>query len=446
MSYARGFGLNGKSIYQNICMPCDVWLNFVIDPTNGNGYGIRSLKSNGYVQNVYMQSLGGPVPGTPLEFAVARTYAALANSAITNTGSSVLTGNIGITPNNASSITGFPPGTYSGMENAANPAAVSAMASAQATYNDLSARSATNLGYNALDGHTITPGVYTFPAGDVNLAQSGAGAVTLNGNGLYVFIIPSTLTTGAGGTPTMTLSGGANASNIYWIVGTSATINSGHAGTFQGNIIANTSITDTSGGTVNGTLAALNGAVTYSAAAISNASPLSLSASGPASGFCWINFKNNFNKYLGGFSGFVSPLSGTPLTSVVAGNAYVIVSLGTATLAQWQAVGVPQGFVPSIGMSFVASVSQAIGGSAAVEAPLASGIQSVEVVGDPNQMISNSNLAANAGAWLLVQFLYNGVPTAPVPQSVVGMKACWDRSTVSIPDGGPTNAIGNGGL
>jgi hypothetical protein len=59
----------------------------------------------------------------------------------------------------------------------------------------------------------------------------------------------------------------------------------------------------------------------------------------PANGVIMVQFKNNFNKYLGGTMGFVSPVSGSPLTATVAGTAYVIVSLGTATLAQWQAVG-----------------------------------------------------------------------------------------------------------
>ena len=53
----------------------------------------------------------------------------------------------------------------------------------------------------------------------------------------------------------------------------------------------------------------------------------------PASGYALIQLKQNFNYYLGGFSGFVSPVSGTPLTSTTSGGAYIIVSLGTA--AAW---------------------------------------------------------------------------------------------------------------
>ncbi len=60
MSVARGFGLNGKSLYTNVCKPCEVWCNFIVDSANGNGYGTRSLKSNGYVESVFMHTTATP--------------------------------------------------------------------------------------------------------------------------------------------------------------------------------------------------------------------------------------------------------------------------------------------------------------------------------------------------------------------------------------------------
>jgi hypothetical protein len=159
--------------------------------------------------------------------------------------------------------------------------ASAAQADASAAYTALGARTFTTIP-NILDGQSLTAGNYTFSSGDVNLAASGPGTLTLTGSAtdVFVFKTPSTLTTGAGGIPTMVLAGGALAKNVYWIIGSSATINSGHAGTFQGNVIAQASITDTLGGTVNGSLIALTGAVTLSAAAIVNAqsSPLINSA------------------------------------------------------------------------------------------------------------------------------------------------------------------------
>ncbi len=161
----------------------------------------------------------------------------------------------------------------------------------------------------------------------------------------------------------------------------------------------------------------------------------------PAAGLVLIQFKNNFKYYLGGFSGFVSPVAGSPSTSTTAHAAEIIASLGTATLAQWQAVGLPPGLVPAVGQSFIATASASIGGGASVIAPGVSGITSVEVVGDPNQSIANSSIAQNGGAWLLVQLLgatsssvTTLIPTAPANGSVIGMSAFFDLSSVSIPD------------
>lgn len=216
---------------------------------------------------------------------LAASYAALGASAVTGSASaSTLTGNIGIYPNNSSSITNFPPSTFSGVENAGNTAAANAQAAAQAAYTLMKGMSSTTIA-TALDGQTLTPGVYSASSGTFTLAASGTGTLTLNGNGTYIFQTNTTLITGAGGVPVINLSGGALESNVYWVVGSSATINSGHAGTFQGSVIAQSSITNTSGGTVNGSLIALTGAVTYSAAATSiangNVSSVDITPSGP---------------------------------------------------------------------------------------------------------------------------------------------------------------------
>ena len=152
----------------------------------------------------------------------------------------------------------------------------------------------------------------------------------------------------------------------------------------------------------------------------------------PASGIAVVTFKNNFNKYLGGFSGLVSTVTGGALTATVANVTYVITALGTATLAQWQAVGFPVGFVPAVGASFVATASATIGGSAAVMAPGVSSIDHVEVIGDPNLTLNNSNIASNAGAQVLVQFVAAGVLAAPAAGAVVGMSFWFDGSSVTV--------------
>ena len=206
-----------------------------------------------------------PSPGV---LGSAGTYGILAASAITNSvGTSIVNGNLGEYP--GSTVTGA--FTVTGTTNLANGAALTAQGDALTAYNSFIAEAPGTVIPSALDGQTLTPGVYSFSSGAATLATSGPGTLTFNGAGTYVIITASTITTGAGGIPTMTLTGGATAANIYWVVGSSATINSGHAGTFQGNILAHTSITNTLGGTVNGSLIALNAAVTLSAVTTVNA-------------------------------------------------------------------------------------------------------------------------------------------------------------------------------
>ena len=206
-----------------------------------------------------------PPVGSP-NLATSAAYGILAASSISNAvGTSVVNGNLGIYP--GTSVTGA--FTVTGATNIANAASNQAQVDATAAYVYLQGLSATAIP-SILDGQVLTPGVYSETSGTFNLAASGTGTLTLNGAGLYVFKCSSTLTTGAGGVPIINLTNGALASNVYWVVGSSATINSGSAGTFQGTIIANTSITDTLGGTVNGRLLALTGAVALSAATIIN--------------------------------------------------------------------------------------------------------------------------------------------------------------------------------
>ena len=325
MSHA--LGNNYGKFYSFLNKPVLIDCNFVVDSTNGNGLGIRNLKGAG-VKSVVMNSTVGAPVGTPV-LGTARTYGILAATAITNTGSSVITGNVGLTP--GTSVTGFPPGTISGAENIDNPAVIAAKASAQAAYTDLHSRASTTIA-SALDGQTLTPGVYSFASGAATLAASGNGTLTLNGNGVYVIQTTTTLGTGAGGIPTITLSGGALASNVYWVIGSSATLNISGSGAFIGNMIANTSVT-VDGGSTSGSLVALNGAVTLSAATTITTQALAVNNS-PAPGYAWIELAYNYSRYCGGFSGFVSPLTGSPIainsTNLVVGNPYVIVSVGHA--------------------------------------------------------------------------------------------------------------------
>lgn len=163
----------------------------------------------------------------------------------------------------------------------------------------------------------------------------------------------------------------------------------------------------------------------------------------PASGYALIQYKYNFNKYLGGFNGFVSPVSGTPInvtTGTTAGLAYIIISVGTTTIDQWQKLGLPLGVTPAVGVSFIAIATTTATGTGVIEVPAAAGstISAVDVIGDAN-LSTTSNIAAFSGQWLLVRFsaaTSSGtttlVATAPANGSVVGMSSFFDNSSVTV--------------
>lgn len=299
MSVARGF-FDGKSVYTNIIKKqIDINLSFIVDSTNGNGLGIRSLKSNGFVESVYMNT------------------------------SAAFTG----TYNNSINVTG------------------------------------------------ISTGTATLKVG---MPVQGSG-------------IPALAT-------------------IASIVSSSAI----------------TLSAATTGGST-------TGSITYQGFARQN-----YPNPNPAAGYALIQFKNNFNVYLGGFNGFVSQLSGSSInvtTGVTAGLSYVITAVGTTTLAQWQKLGVPAGLVPAVGLSFVAPVTTTATGSGTMQVPAAAGAGNlqVDVIGDPNQSIANSNIAVNAGAYLLIRFLgatnsstTTLVAKAPADGATVGLMCRFDGSAVSV--------------
>jgi Ice-binding-like len=185
----------------------------------------------------------------------AASYAVIASSTITNTGTTNLTGNLALSP--GTSVTGSP--TVSGTSNIANSAAAQAVLDAQTAYNQIVALAPTqNLsGQDLGTVGTLGPGVYKF-----NSSAALTGTLTLNGGGnpnaVFIFQIGSTLTTASASSIVLTNS--ANAGNVFFQVGSSATI--GTTSALNGNIIALASITMNTGATNNGGLMALTGAVT----------------------------------------------------------------------------------------------------------------------------------------------------------------------------------------
>jgi hypothetical protein len=184
------------------------------------------------------------------------SFAVLAGSTVTNTGPSVISGSVGLDPGSA--VTGFPPGiVLAGTMQVANGVALQAKSDLVTAYNDAAGRSSTATISGDLAGRTLTPGVYTSAS---SLGLSGALTLDAQGdpNAVFVFQAGSTLIVGS--SAQVNLIGAAQACNVYWQVGSSATIGTGAA--FVGNILALTSITMTTGATLQGRALARNGAVT----------------------------------------------------------------------------------------------------------------------------------------------------------------------------------------
>lgn len=212
-----------------------------------------------------------PALATPL-LGTAQSFAVLGASTVTNTGSSVISGDLGVspgTPGTAADITGFPPGTVQGPAalHDADSVAQSAQAGALKAYNILAGQSVTStLTGEDLGGLTLIPGVYFFAT-----SAQLTGTLTLNANNdpnaLFVFQIGSTLTTASNAVVNV-INGGAN-DGIYWQVGSSATL--GTSTLFAGNILADQSITlNTDANILCGRALALKGAVTMDTNVISN--------------------------------------------------------------------------------------------------------------------------------------------------------------------------------
>lgn len=188
----------------------------------------------------------------------ADSFAVLAGSTVTNTGPTTLTGDLGVWPGTA--ITGFPPGiVVSGTIHAGDGVAMQAQADVTTAYNVLAGEAPNqNLTGQDLGGMTLFAGVYHFSSsagltGHLILDAQG------NPNARFDFQIGSTLTTASNAT--VEVINGGDDCNVYWQVGSSATLGTGTA--FEGHILALASITMNTNATIlDGSALARNGAVT----------------------------------------------------------------------------------------------------------------------------------------------------------------------------------------
>jgi hypothetical protein len=202
----------------------------------------------------------------PVGLGAADNFAVLAGAGITNTGSTTITGDVGTHP--TTTETGFGPGadsvTLTGTNHGGDAVTQQAKADLVTAYVDAASRPGATEIPTDLAGQNLGPGVYD--SADGTFANSGT--LTLTGEGVYIFQTESTLITASGSS--VNLTGGADACNVYWQVGSSATLGTGS--NLQGTILALTTITMNTTATLQGRALARNGAVTLDTNTITRAS------------------------------------------------------------------------------------------------------------------------------------------------------------------------------
>jgi hypothetical protein len=193
--------------------------------------------------------------GTAVDLGVAESYSVLADQSVTNTGSSELNGDLGVSP--GTSLTGFPPGRVLGDVHQTDAHALQAQVDLTEAYNDAAGQAPDDADIPVdLGGLTLTPGVYK-AASSVGIT----GTLVLDGQGnpnaVFVFQVGSALTTAPNST--VALVNDARSCNVFWQIGSSATLDT--ETTFAGTIMALASITAASGTDIDGRALALGGSV-----------------------------------------------------------------------------------------------------------------------------------------------------------------------------------------
>jgi hypothetical protein len=198
----------------------------------------------------------------------ASNFAILAGSGITDTTPSVIVGDVGSSPTTSNGVTGA---EVTGTNYTAGSAVVDqAKLDLTAAYTNAAGQVSTTAISADLGGQTLTSGVYQDNGAPASLSLTGTLTLNAQGdpNAVFIFKSASTLTTAA--SSQISLINGAQACNVFWQVGSSATL--GTNSVFKGNILALTSITDNGGSTIAGRLLARNGAVTLNNTRVTKAS------------------------------------------------------------------------------------------------------------------------------------------------------------------------------
>ena len=204
----------------------------------------------------------------PVNLGTTESFAVLAGTTITNTGTTTINGdaggNVGLFP--GTSFTGQETVTISGAIHLNDDVALKAKDDLVIAYDDAAGRTPVSRISSELGGATLKPGIYDSADGTFQIT----GTLTLDAegdpDGVFIFLTSSTLITASDSN--VSLLNGARYCRIFWKVGSSATL--GTNSNFVGHIFALTSIAAQTGATIQGQLLARNGAVTLDSNTITN--------------------------------------------------------------------------------------------------------------------------------------------------------------------------------
>lgn len=270
----------------------------------------------------------------PVALGSAATYGVLGAATVTSTGGTMIFGDLGVSPGTA--VTGSPGVT--GTLHAGDPAAAQAQSDLTIAYNAAAARTSGSVSVAGnLGGQTLAPGLYT----STSSLEISSGDLTLAGdaNAVWIFQMGSTLTTTT--SRKVILSGGAQPANIFWQVGSSATI--GVSSIFKGTILAAQSITLGTGATLAGRALARVGAVTLDANTITVPPAANVAGTVVAWG------KN-------GSGQTAVPAGLSQVTAITAGESHSVALKSDGTVVAWGDNSVGQTSVPA-GLSTVKAIA-----------------------------------------------------------------------------------------
>jgi hypothetical protein len=202
----------------------------------------------------------------PVDLGTAGAFVVLGGQTVTNTGPSVLKGDLGVAPGTA--LPGFGTAIVNGATHAGDAIAARAQLDLATAYDTAAGQPATqDLSGTDLGNRTLKAGVYRF-ASSAGLTNTLVLDAENNPDAQFVFQIGSSLTTASASR--VMLINGASPCNIFWKVTSSATL--GTFSSFKGNVLALTSITVTTGASLTGRALARNGAVTLDTNALDRSS------------------------------------------------------------------------------------------------------------------------------------------------------------------------------